>query len=160
MAVALVATGCAQAPDNYAVVNGDEISARELRAEHEAFNEEIAGLMQQESPEAYGTFRILHLIVEDLAEEKGIDVSGTEVNTLIRELGADQIAATGPTARQYVDDVAYIQLVMGEVGQEEFNRAVDEADVVLNPRYGTWGPGVQPGGSLAQPAPVAPPAAP
>ncbi|MGJ3507934.1 hypothetical protein [Enemella sp. A6] len=158
--VAMVATGCAQAPDNFAVVNGETISIREVRSETEALNEELAKVgMEPTEVRDYGNVQILKVIGTDLAEERNLSFTGAQRDQLIKERGAEQLATAGPAAKRYTNDIAFLQLLLAEVGEQEFARAGEEADVVLNPRFGSWGPGLQPGGSpLFQQAPPQPPA--
>lgn len=102
---------------------------------------------------------ILHELMRDIADRRGVSVSEAEIDETAQAMRDDPAGAPPP---DMVDTVAYMvtagekleEELGGERLQEELVAAADRLEVEVNPRFGQWTPrGVQPGGSLVSPLP-------
>ncbi|MDN5725518.1 MAG: SurA N-terminal domain-containing protein [Propionibacteriales bacterium] len=138
--LAMVAlTGC-QSPKAMAYVNGTQISA-------EQYEQTIAGLNdlgQPLSPEDRGgvaTNLIQFEIVRQLGADQGITIPQTQQDAALADQ-VNQAAQAGVELkggsldyyRQYTEATLLIQAA----GQQEAAKALQEATVELNPKYGAW----------------------
>lgn len=151
---ALVTTGCAQAPSNYAVVNGEAISSRDVSNTVDNINEEL-GRTAVDARQV-GNLKVLRIITEDIAEDENLNFRAAQLDEYLVAQGGGELLSFGAATQEYARDSAFVSLVQERVGDEVLGQAVNEADVTVNPRFGTWSPNtlVTPGsGSLGQVAP-------
>jgi hypothetical protein len=136
--------GCASSPANAAVVDGTEISRETFTADVEG-----AGQVSQLTPDQVLSVLVQAAVAERLAAEEDITITDAERE---QQLNPEVLAVTD--ARHFVMELADVQIVAGELGEEQFTEALRSADVRVNPRYGSWDPqrvSVNPdGGALAQ----------
>lgn len=135
----MVFTGCAQAPGNYAVVDGESITIREVTRFTDRVNEEVG-------PDTFatndiGNVAILRMVADNVAEDEGLTLQPAELDGYVYDQGGGQLMAAGEHAKEYALDVAFVSLVEREVGAESFAEALADADVYLNPRFGSWDAG-------------------
>lgn len=139
LAAVMVFTGCAQAPGNYATVDGENITIREITSFTDQVNEEVG-------PDTFatndiGNVAILRLVAENVADAEGIELLPAELDGYVYDQGGGQLMAAGDSSRDYALDVAFVSLVEQEVGAESFAAALSDAEVYLNPRFGSWDAG-------------------
>lgn len=106
---------------------------------------------------------ITHLLLVDLAEQEGVEVTEAQVDELFDSLGTDeeiealraQFVYTEDGLRRAVEDEVRARALEPIVGDVPAALAVtaEEVGVEVNPRYGTWESGaLQPGtGSISVP---------
>ncbi len=152
----LALTGCAHSPANAAVVNGAEITGSQL---HSAINGVASSL--QARPEQIQQTAVLGALIhgrlsDQIAAAHHIVITQGQRDAMIKQLqGADRLAAN-PDSRPVAYALVDQQLVLSKVGEDVYRKALKDATVTLNPRYGAWNAstGAIDGssGSLSQPA--------
>lgn len=136
--------GCATSPSNAAVVDGSTISRQTLSAS-------ITGAQQvsQLTGDQVLSVLIQAQIAERVAADEGLTITDAD-----REEQLNPQVLAVADARDFALELADVQIVAGEVGEQQFTEALRGADVEVNPRYGSWDPeqvAVNPeGGMLAQ----------
>lgn len=143
--LAMVAlTGC-QSPKAMAYVNGTQVSAQQYEQTVAGLNE----LGQPLTPEDRGgvaTNLIQFEIVRQLGADLGITIPQDQQDAAL----ADQVSQAAQAGvelkggsleyyRQYTEATLLIQ----KAGQEAAAKALQSAEVKLNPKYGAWGPDQQ-----------------
>jgi SurA N-terminal domain len=107
---------------------------------------------------------VLHMLLEDLANEHDVEVTGAEVDNFLERVGTDEELAQVRETNLFTDDMLRLaardQLLATKLaqklgGQQQLADAVEtrseELGVTVNRRYGTWtGIDLEPGtGSIA-----------
>jgi hypothetical protein len=163
---ALVATGCAE--QSAAIrVDDDTVSRRHFEDQldfvydNEEFRNMLFGQVTQDQLRAEddppGSFRqqyvgalagvnVQFLVVARALADEGIEVPASARDEIIAMFdeqlpgGSDEVPAA--IRDRYVDGLAAINTLTGELDEEAsneaFQRALDEVTVDVNPRYGTW----------------------
>lgn len=115
----------------------------------------LAELGEQGNRESVITLVILGKVAPRIAEKHGIELPAEqEAKVVEAAAGIEQ-----PEARAIAEDYLRAYLVMQTIGQQNpaaWGTALGQADVEVNPRYGTWSAQqntwvVTPGGSLSVP---------
>lgn len=139
-AAVVVTTGCAgSAPDVAAYVGPTRISDRHLHEITVAADEVLRTQGQRASSGGVLNGLVLGEIAEQTATERGIKISDSERDALISPSNLGSLLGDGRT-RQLAYALADAELVRMRVGDELFLKSLGEAQVRLNPRYGTWQP--------------------
>ena len=129
-AAALALTGCGRA-DTAAVVDGHVISESGVLAA----SEQVAAYASQPMPTSDLVNRLVVLpAVLDVLEERGVTISDAAARSAVG--GIDS-----PTP--YLVDLGRLDLAIGQLTQEdmvEVTSRLREADVEINPRFGTFNP--------------------
>lgn len=142
-AAALVLTGCGQSsPRVAAYVGSSEITDAAVTDGVEGFTE-VAGAVNKP---AVLNAMIQGEIATAVAAENGITVTDAERDELLAQDESAQVLLSNPAAKEVVYDLVDVEIVAGKVGDEKFLAAMQEADVTVNPRFGTWDPEAQPPG--------------
>jgi hypothetical protein len=144
---AAVLGGCAQSGSTVATVGSTTIS-------QDQFTSTVNGAkkVSQLTPDQVLSVMIQGEVATQVAGQRGIHISDADRD---KQLNPDVLKVAD--ARELAYDLADIQIVSQTIGQKEFGKAISDADVRVNPRFGTWGPkqslAVVPGsGSLSQEA--------
>lgn len=150
VAGAVVLGGCAQSPSNAAVVEGTKISRDQYQSAVET------GANLNLSADIVLSLMIQGEIAEQVAADRGIEITDGD-RAKVLEQAAPGALEQVPQARELLHLDADRAIVVQRVGEEEFTQAVTDADVTVNPRFGSWDPQqalqVIPGtGSLSQQA--------
>ncbi|GAB3738689.1 hypothetical protein GCM10028864_00900 [Microlunatus parietis] len=139
-AAVVVTTGCAgSAPDVAAYVGPNQISDRDLHEITVAADEVLRTQGQRASSGGVLNGLVLGEIAEQTATQRGIKISDSERDALISPSNLGSLLGNGRT-RELAYALADAELVRMRVGDETFLRALGDAEVRLNPRYGTWQP--------------------
>lgn len=129
-AAALALTGCGRA-DTAAVVDGQVITESGVLAA----SEQVAEYATQPLPPADIVNRLVVLpAVLDVLGERGVTISDAAARSAVSGI-------TDPAP--YLLDLARLDLAIGQMTQEDMQNAIgrlQEADVEINPRYGTFDP--------------------
>lgn len=133
IAGALVLAGCGNAPlDHAATIDGQRISETDLQEVTQEFN----GLAPQPiTPGEILTVLVQLPVLEDLAADAGSQITDGELVEQIRTIPQ----APDEPSDLFLDLVrglSYQQLAGGQLPQEQ----LDDLEVDINPRYGTWDP--------------------
>lgn len=144
----LALTGCSN-PNHAATVDGVPIALSEAEA--------LAKYVQSGGASTATGLIVLSRIGASIAQRQGLEFSADAREAATASALPPELAADAGLAGFTADYVTTL-LVSQELGQEGFVQAVSEADVVVNPRLGSWDPetlAVAPGtGSLSDPAPA------
>ncbi|QDP97944.1 hypothetical protein FOE78_20380 [Microlunatus elymi] len=127
---AVLLGGCAQSPADVAVVDGTSITRDQLNTA-EAGAQQVSDLSRDQ---------VLSVLIQgqvalDTAAKRGITITD-----------ADRDAQLNPAVLQIADahelayDLADVQLITKKIGEDEFKKELEQADVTVNPRYGSWDP--------------------
>lgn len=154
--VALVLTGCAHSPSNAAVVNGAEISTSELHSTIQGVATSLGAPPEQIQQSAVLGALIHGQLSDQIAAEHKIVITQGQRDAVIKQLeGADKLAGN-PDSRAVAYGLVDQQIVLAKLGQDAYLKAIKEATVTLNPRFGSWdqktGAIEGSSGSLSQPA--------
>jgi hypothetical protein len=129
-AAALVLTGCGRA-DTAAVVDGHVITESGVLAA----SEQVAQYATQPLPPADIVNRLVVLPpVLEVLEERGVTISDAAARSAVSGI-------TDPAP--YLLDLARLDLAIGQMTQEDMQNVIarlQEAEVEVNPRYGTFDP--------------------
>jgi hypothetical protein len=144
---AAVLGGCAQSGGTVATVGGTTIT-------QDQFTDTVNGAKQVSklTPDQVLSVMIQGEVATQVADRRDIHISDADRD---KQLNPDVLKVAD--ARDLAYDLADIQIVSQAIGQKEFGKAIGDADVRVNPRFGTWNPkqslAVVPGsGSLSQEA--------
>ncbi len=133
LAGALVLAGCGNAPlDHAATIDGQRINESDLQEVTQEFN---ALAPQPITPGEILTVLVQLPVLEDLAADAGSQITDGELLEQIRTIPQ----APDEPSDLFLDLVrglSYQQLSGGQLPQEQ----LDELEVDINPRYGTWDP--------------------
>lgn len=129
-----VLTGCTESPTNAATVNGTTITRAQLQHSLSGANQVLGDSNQLSSAQVL-TVLIQGEVAQGLAQQRGLRITDTERNAKL-----SAAALSVPAARDFVYDVADANIVAAQVGEAQLTATIKSADVVINPRYGTWQP--------------------
>lgn len=139
----LALTGCAgQNPSHAATVNGVVIT--EDRVNEVALGIATAGGSPEAAPAQRNTAAgnlIRNQIGLQVGQQLGVEITDADVEAAIT--GGDPslaVMAADPALTSFIHDYVGFQLLVNQMGPEEFLAASEKVAVNLNPRYGTWDP--------------------
>ncbi len=145
LAAALALGGCAQSARNVAVVDGTAIS-------RDRFSRDLEGARQVSrlSDDQVLSALIQGEVAAHIAQRRGMQITNAE-----RDKQLNPAVLQVPAAHDLAYDLADVQIVSTAIGQAQFSKELVDADVTVNPRFGSWDPkrslAVLPGtGSLSQ----------
>ncbi len=127
-------TGCSTSPTTAATVDGTTITRAQLDQSYSGANQ-VLGDSNQLSKAEVLTVMIQGVVAQDVAQRVGYTITDGD-----RDAKLSAAALAVPTARPFVYDVADTNLVAARVGEASLTGSIKAADVVVNPRYGTWQP--------------------
>lgn len=151
--LAMVAlTGC-QSPKVMAYVNGSQISVSQYE-EIVGGLEDLGQPLSAEDRTGVATNLIQFEIIRQFAADSGAKVTDTKLQQALDQQ-VEQAAQSGVQLQgdslEYYRQYTEATLLIEAAGQEEASKALQEADVDLNPKYGAWGPGGEQGAMQALP---------
>lgn len=158
----LMLSGCSNPGANVAAtVNGVDIPGSQIEDAVRAIGTNPGQLAE---PHAIVlTFAIRGEVARTVAAEQGVQLTGEPRTTTLNGNPSLAQFADNPATADFVTDVIDSNLVTNRIGEAAFLAKVAEADVRVNPRYGSWSVEAaavnQVGGQLSQPwTPPSPPA--
>ena len=156
-AVLLVLAGCTTPSANTAAtVNNQQIPVESVNATVQA----IGGTTAEEGAlaDAHATvlsYAIRGQVARTIATEQNIQLKGDPRTAVLTATPGLAKYAENPTVAGFIDDVVDTTIVVNTIGQPAFLAKVAQADVQVNPRYGSWSvatAAVSPaGGQLSEP---------
>lgn len=142
---ATVLGGCAQSGSVVAKVGSTTIT-------RDQFSTALSGAREvsQLTSDQVLSAMIQGAVADQIARQRGISISDADRD---KQLNPNVLQVTD--AEQLAYDLADVQIVVGRIGQQAFTKDLGNADVSVNPRFGSWDPkqslAVVPGvGSLSQ----------
>lgn len=123
--------GCAASPTDVATVGDTPISRDQL-------DSSLAGARavgQQFSNDQLLSVMIQGEIADQAATRRGIAITDAD-----RDKQLNPAVLKVAEARDLAYDLADIQIVTTALGENEFKKVITQADVKVNPRYGSWDP--------------------
>lgn len=153
---ALALVGCSYSAGDAAVAEGTKVTEAHVQAAAEAaaplVNQDVSAVAP-----AVVLAEVQGTVAERVAAAKGVTLSDAvrapiiAANPLLAQLAAD------PRTTAVAKSLADLSIVTDRVGVETFATECAKAQIVVNPRYGTWTPARctfnQDLGGLALPAP-------
>ncbi|WP_114560253.1 SurA N-terminal domain-containing protein [Desertihabitans aurantiacus] len=144
-AVAVLVGGCANHPTDAAVVDGTAISESSLQTTVQAAARALGAAPTDINQRAVLASLVQGAVVDEVAEERGVDVDPRARESLINTEPQLQAFAADPEAAPLAEALADVALVQQQLGPEAFSEAFLAVPVTVNPRYGTWDPTSQEG---------------
>lgn len=139
----LLLTGCSQAPNTAALVNGERITETELTSATTMFND----LLPDGMPMASVLDSLVRAeLILGIADDFGVEVSDQEVQNLVDAVAAQngveppgELSESGRDAIRYVIAVDALSLHPEAAAiQESFAEAFETGEIYVNPRYGEY----------------------
>ena len=142
---AAVLGGCAQSGSVVASVGNTTITRKQFTTTLNGAKE-----VSQLTSDQVLSAMIQGAVADQVAQQRGISLSDANRD---KQLNPNVLQVAD--AQQLAYDLADVQIVAGRIGQKAFTKALADADVSVNPRFGSWDPkqslAVVPGvGSLSQ----------
>ncbi|MGV8848386.1 MAG: hypothetical protein ACOH16_02465 [Propionibacteriaceae bacterium] len=151
LAVTVLLTGCGQeVPTTAAVVNGVVIHARTVDSVAQGLAA-VSAKPREAHTDAINTL-IQGELARQIAKQKGIALTPPDMDALIQKYPTLATFLASDDGRRFAADSISWSQVTATLSTEDLAAALNAQDVLLNPRYGTWGTSVG-SGSLSQAAP-------
>lgn len=134
---AVTLTGCSRPPSAAAVVEGQRVpdsAAREVGTMLAA----VAGIDPSIAPIQATYDMTLGEASKIIADANGVTVTDGEIDTLVAGSATLMAAQATGAGEQWVQSVAYTNLVVTDLGEDAYLSDLKELDIEINPRYGTW----------------------
>lgn len=133
----LMLSGCSNPGANVAAtVNGVDIPGSQIENAVQAIGTSPGQLAE---PHAIVlTFAIRGEVARTIAAEQSVQLTGEPRTTVLNSNPSLAQFAEVPDAGDFVTDVIDSNLVTNRIGEAAFLAKVAEADVRVNPRYGSW----------------------
>ncbi|HEY9290704.1 MAG TPA: hypothetical protein VIP98_05435 [Microlunatus sp.] len=130
VAGAIVLGGCAQSPADVAVVDGTSITRDQLNAA-EAGAKQVSQLSRDQ---------VLSVLIQgqvalDTAQKRGLTITDAD-----RDAELNPAVLRVPDAHDLAYDLADVQIISQKLGEDAFRKELQNAEVTVNPRYGSWDP--------------------
>lgn len=139
LAAVIATAGCANsAPDVAAYVGATSISDSRL---HDVTVAADAALGAQGQISKSGVLNglVLGEIADQVAAQRGVRISDSERDALASPSNLGPLLGD-ERAKELAYGLADAELVRMRIGDEAFFQAIEQAQVRINPRYGTWQP--------------------
>lgn len=135
---ALALTGCATSPGAAVTVNGKSVSIAHFW-DNVAACADITGASSDEIWRDIGTYTVRAEVARVIMEGRGIEFSEAELASIVQD-GVGNHALADPTCKAVILGAAAWEMLSFRLGADQFDAAVREIDVEINPRYGNWDP--------------------
>lgn len=133
---ALALTGCSS-PATAVVVNGTEITERQIDRISEGCSTVYANTANDLRRDVVNNM-LLGELGASVARANGVQITEAERLQFLQTTTAGQTMLGDDECAKMADGLAMYLLAMDRVGQEAFVAAAQEVEVTLNPRYGVW----------------------
>lgn len=136
-AIALVA-GCSPSTATAAVVNGEDI--RESRLDAVIDGCSAVGALT-EGPDLRRSVLENLIVMEgahEVARQQDLDISQDQINELLQTNAGLSTFLQDEDCGDYIRGDAHTFLVLQQVDSQSFLQAIQDMDIQVNPRYGTW----------------------
>lgn len=134
---ALTLTGCSRPPSAAAVVEGQRVPDSAVR-EVATMLSAVAGIDPAMAPTQATYDMTLGEASKVIAESNGVTVTDAEIDALVASSSTLMAAQETGVSDEWVQDVAYTNIVVAALGQEAFISDLQQLDIEINPHYGTW----------------------
>jgi hypothetical protein len=154
--VTLTLVGCAENPNDAAVVGGVTISESAVAATAKALDAASPSTAATNRSSAVTT-AVQALVVKKIADDNKIPLTDAARSAFIEADANLKAGAALPGLSDLINQEANVGIVVAALGTEKVLAGCNAAQVTLNPRYGTWSPelcGISGTGSLSKLAPT------
>jgi hypothetical protein len=135
---ALALTGCTTSPSTAYTVNGKTVTIAQLWESVDACAA-ATGVPSEEIWRDIGAYSVRAEVAQVIMDARGISFSEAELASIVQN-GAGNHALADPTCKAVMLGGASWEMLSFRLGTDEFDAAVREIDVEVNPRYGYWDP--------------------
>jgi parvulin-like peptidyl-prolyl isomerase len=131
LAGAVVLGGCAQSPSNAATVNGTTITTSDLDSAYHGAQRVSDQITKQQT----ASVLIQGTVASQIAHRQHIKLTDT-----LREKQLNPKLLEKTDTRHFGYHLADVQIVAKKIGNKKLAKKIADANVEVNPRYGSWNP--------------------